>query len=289
MRIPEGPGVRGRLIGAVLAALWLTGCGGTAERAETPAPAIPRRIICASPAVAEIVFALGAGDRVVGISDFTDWPPEAVGKPSIGGALSPSRERILSLKPDLILSQGRAEALAGFAQTHGIAFRALPLDTLADLRAAIAGFAATLGAEERGSDLLRELEAGFAALPRGEPISVFLALGHAPGDLSGLMTAGPGTFLHEIVELAGGQNVFADVQLLWPKISQESLVRRAPALILDIQSGTPDNARRAALVSDWERLGFDASRVRILEGDVLLRPGPRAAQAARRLSAALRP
>jgi iron complex transport system substrate-binding protein len=239
--------------------------------------------------VAEIVFALGCGERVAGVSDFTDWPPEAADKPGIGGALSPSRERILGLKPDLILAQGRAEALDGFARSHGLAFRSFPLDTLADLRAAIAGVAAALGADERGELLLRDMEAEFAALPRGEPIPVFLALGHAPGDFSGLMTAGPGTFLHEILERAGGRNVFAEVRILWPKISQESLIRRAPARILDIQSGTPDDARRAALAADWERLGFDASRVRILEGDMLLRPGPRAAQAARRISEALQP
>jgi iron complex transport system substrate-binding protein len=273
------------LIGPVLAALWLAGCGG---REPAPIPAAPQRIICASPAMVEIVFALECGGLVAGVSEFTDWPPEAADKPGIGGALAPSRERILALKPDLILAQGRAEALAGFAQSHGIAFRSFPLDTLADLRAAIAGCAAMLGAEARADQLLRDMEAGFAALPRGEPVPVFLALGHAPGDFSGLMTTGPGTFLHELAERAGGSNVFADVRARWPKVSQESIIRRAPELILDIQSGTPDDARRAALVADWERLGFDASRVRMLEGDVLLRPGPRAAQAAAGLSHAIR-
>ena len=73
-------------------------------------------IVCASPAVAEIVFALGCGDRVVGVSEFTDWPPEAAAKPSLGGALSPNRERILALEPDLILAQGQAEALGAFAR-----------------------------------------------------------------------------------------------------------------------------------------------------------------------------
>ena len=201
--------------------------------------------------------------------------------------LAPRRESLLRVAPDWILSQGRSEALAAFAQAQGIGFLAFPLDDLADLRAAIAGFAAALGAEESGRELLAGMEAGFAAIPAGAPTPVFIALGHAPGDLSGLMTAGPGTFLDQIVAKAGGSNIFSDVDLLWPKISQEALVRRQPALILDFQNGPADDARRAALVADWERLGFQAARVRILAEDYLLKPGPRAPQSAARIAAAI--
>lgn len=274
--------MRGRLTPWLLI-LWLAGCRG-GEDAAVPFPAEPSRIVCASPAVTEIVFALGAGDRVAAVADFTDWPPEAAEKPRIGGALSPSRERILALQADLILSQGRSEALAALAREHRIAFFSLPLDTLSDVRAAIAGFAARLNAEERGRRLLREFDAGLAALPRREPVPVLIALGHSPGDLSGLMTTGAGTFLHDIVELAGGRNVFKDVPLPWPRISRESLLRRAPALVLDLQAVALDDTRRAALAADWQRLGFAPTQVRILEEDFLLRPGPRAPLAAARIA-----
>lgn len=284
MRIPQGTRVRRRL--SWLAALALAGCGGPAGRAPAPAESAPR-VICASPAVAEIVFALGCGDRVVGVSEFSAWPPEAAAKPSIGGALAPNRERILALEPDLILAQGQAEALAEFAKQTGIGFLALPLDTVGDVRAAIAGFAEALGVAEQGAQLLAGLEREFAALPACGPVPVFLALGHAPGDLSGLMSSGPGTFLSEIVAKAGGSNVFADVNVLWPRISQETLIRRQPAVILDIQTAPADAARRAVLVADWEKLGFKAGQVRILEEDYLLKPGPRMAQAAARLAAAI--
>ncbi len=155
------------------------------------------------------------------------------------------------------------------------------------MRAAIVAFAEIFGAPARGRDLLERMEADFAALPAREPVSVFIALGHVPGDFSGLMTAGPGTFLSEIAALAGGNNVFADVDVLWPKVSQESLVRRQPALILDFQSVPADAARRGTLVADWEKRGFRADQVRILDEDFLLRPGPRAAQAAARVARAL--
>lgn len=287
MRISQGVGVRGRLIWLVAAVLILAGCRGKSGTDTPAASSVPQRVICASPAVAEIVFALGCGDRVVGVSEFTDWPPEAAQKPIIGGALSPNRERILALEPDLILTQGRSEALGGFAQAQQIGYLSLPLDTLADLRAMSAGFAAALGVENRGRELLAEMDADFAAISVCAYTPVFLALGHAPGDLSGLMTSGPDTFLSEIVAKAGGSNVFADVNVLWPKISQETLIRRQPALVLDFQTAPMDTARQAALIADWEKLGFQAGQVRILEEDYLLRPGPRAAQAAARIAAAI--
>ena len=284
MRIPQGTRVRRGLIAAALLALALAGCG---RNPAGTAPAVPERVVCASPAVAEIVYALGCGDRVVGISEYADWPPEAAARPQIGGALSPNRERILALEPDLILAQGQSEALGAFAQARGIGFRTFPLDTLADLRAAISGFADALGVPARGRELLETMEAEFAALPAREPVPVFIALGHAPGDLSGLMTSGPGTFLSEIVAQAGGSNVFADLQILWPKISQETLIRRKPAVILDFQSVAADKTRRAALAADWEKLGFRAGEMRILDEDFLLKPGPRAAQSAARIAMAI--
>ena len=268
------------------AALAVAGCGGK-NGVEPPAASAAPRVICASPAVAEIVFALGCGDRVVGVSEFTDWPPEAADKPQIGGALAPNRERILALEPSLILAQGRSEVLGGFAQARPIGFVSLPLDTLADLRAMIAGIAAALGVEDRGRELLAKMDADFAAISVCTNTPVFIALGHAPGDLSGLMTSGPGTFLSEIAARAGGRNIFSDAQLLWPKISQETLVRRRPAVILDFQATPADETREAALLADWEKLGFQAGQVRILEEDYLLKPGPRAAQAAARIAAAI--
>ena len=275
-----------RRFGFLLAAFALAGCGGKSGR-EAASAVSARRIVCATPAVAEIVFALGQGARVVGVSEFADWPPEAAAKPQVGNALVPNRERLLALEPDLILAQGQAELLGQFARARGMGFLALPLDTLADLRAAFVGYARALGVEDQGRELAARLESDFGAIRVCGPAPVFIALGHAPGDLSGLMTSGPGTFLSEIVARAGGRNVFADVNALWPKVSQETLIRRQPAVILDFQAAPADAARRAALLADWEKLGFGAGQVRILEEDYLLKPGPRAAQAAARIADAI--
>ena len=281
MRISQGIGVRGGLMlrwaWMAAACLALAGCGARIE-SQSASASSARRLICGTPAVAEMVFALGCGDRVVGVSEFTDWPEEAAAVPRIGSALTPHRETILRLKPDLILSQGKTEALEKVARSQGVGFLSFPLDTLDDLRAAISGFALALGVEEEGRLLLEKMEKEFAAVPACGPVSVFIALGHAPGDLSGLMTSGPGTFLDELVFKAGGSNSFSDVNTLWPKISQESLIRRQPALLLDFQPGPMEEARRAVLVADWMKLGFRAEQVRLLTEDFLLKPGPRAAQ-----------
>ena len=275
--------MRGGLRRGALAILLLAGCGRPVERPAAPVQA--SRVVCASPAVAEIVFALGCGERVVGVSEFTDWPPEAAAQPVIGGALSPNRERIAALEPDLVLAQGKSEALGAFAEAQGMAFVSVPLDTLADVRQAISRLAEVLGAEEEGRRRLEEMEAAFAAIPRREPVAVFMALGHAPGDWSGLMTTGPGTFLDDVVRQAGGSNVFSDVKMLWPKVSREALIRRQPALILDFQPGSEmDESRRNQLATDWEGLGFSSSRVRILTDSALLKPGPRAGLSAAKIA-----
>lgn len=268
-----------------IALVMLTGCGRSPEPALSEGSA---RVICGTPAVAEIVFALGCGDQVAGVSAFTDWPPEAAAKPVIGGALSPNRERILQLQPSLILSQGKAEILGDWAHAQGIPFVTVPLDTLEELRAAINVFASALGVGERGSALWEELMQRVEPPSFEEPVSVCVAIGHAPGDLSGLMTTGPGTFLDELISRAGGHNIFADVKVDWPRISQESLIRRAPAVLLDFQPFPVEAKQVAALASDWKKLGFRADQVRLLDEAVFLRPGPRALRSVSLLIEAIR-
>ena len=290
MRISQGIGVRGglmrRWIWMAATCVVLAGCGARTDP-QSVSVSSARRVICGTPAVAEIVFALGCGNRVVGVSEFTDWPEEAASVPRIGSALTPHRESILRLNPDLILSQGKSEALEKVARSQGVGFLSFPLDTLADLRAAITGFAMVLGVEEQGRILLERMEKDFADIPACRSVSVFIALGHAPGDLSGLMTSGPGTFLNELVSKAGGSNIFSDVNTLWPKISQESLIRRQPSLLLDFQPGPMEEERRAALLDDWVKLGFQEGQVRLLTEEFLLKPGPRAAQSVACLAQAI--
>ena len=147
--------------------------------------------------------------------------------------------------------------------------------------------AETLGVPQQGQRILEKMDADLRAFTAPAQIPVFIALDHSPGDLSGLMTAGPNTFLSEIVEKAGGNNIFSDISSSWPRISQETLIRRKPALILDLQSTPANDTRRAALLADWEKLGFQPHQIRILDDGTLLKPGLRAIYSARQIAAAL--
>lgn len=282
-------------VATVMAVLLLGACG--AEKTKTPAAHTagtrpPRRVVCGSPAVAEIVFALGCGDRVVGVSDYTAYPPEACAKPSVGGLLNPNRERLLGLSPDMLVTQGRHEALAAFARTYGIRFQSVTLDTLADLDSAIRAIAETLGVAGQGralADGLRgELTAGGRTAP---PRRVLLLLGRAPGVWTGLSTVGNGTFLGELLGLAGGTNVFADATGPYPHISKEALLVRQPEVILEVHPGGLTAGQQARLCADWHIFAdlpaVRQRRVHVLTNDFLLIPGPRVRQTARILTAAI--
>ena len=269
------------------------GCGPR-ERAEPdrdgPADgkAAPPRIVCGTPAVAEIVFALGCGDRVVGVSDYTVYPPEAKAKRSIGGWINPNRERLLVVRPDLVISQGQHQRLATFAGEYGIRFHTVTLDTLADVYSAVDSIAGMLGVPQRGETLNAEIRRDLAAVraraadtrsPR-----VFLLLGRTPGSLTGLSTVGAGTFLDDMIRVAGGTNVFADASGAYPQVSKESLLLRRPEVILEVHPGGLPDGTIALLRADWRELAdlpaVRNDRIHYLTNDFLLIPGPRVGRVA---------
>jgi len=154
----------------------------------------PQRIVVASPGLVECVFAIGAGDRVVGVSQFTDFPPEAKDRPSIGGEFNPLFDRILELKPDLVLVQSKAEKLDTFCRERGIRIVHIDLETVGDIVASFetlgrlldCGDRAKESAEHfRGEVRRRQWHDTKAPGPR-----VFLCTGHTPGSLRSLGTAG---------------------------------------------------------------------------------------------------
>lgn len=281
----------------VLLTVCLTGCSCSRREPDVgPGAADPQRaaqrVVCGSPAVTEIVYALGGGERVVGVSDYTTYPPEAAQKPRIGGRLNPSRERLLVLDPDLIVTQGRHESLAAFAAQYGIRFRGIKLDSLDDIFAAVRAVAAALDVEQAGEALTERLRTALARIEEAsagrDPTRMVLIVGRTPGDLRGLTTVGPGTFLHDLVRMAGGTNVFADTRGAYPRISKEALIARQPELIVELSPGLPEG-QGVALLADWRKVGALAAvekrNVHVLTQDFLLIPGPRVVSTARELSA----
>lgn len=257
----------------------------------------PRRVAIATPSVCEIVFHLGAGDRVVGVSDFCTHPPEALEKEKIGGWLNPNRERILALKPDLVITQGKHEVMAKLCAEKGITFFSIEVSSLADIRASMLSIGSRLGVEERADEAARAWDEAIEEIRqrvanRPQPL-VFLTISRTPGRLAGLMTPGPDTFLSDLISVAGGKNVFADAESKWPTISKEALVVRKPDMILEFSPADLDDEKRAALRADWKALpnlpAVKEGRVHILSGDHLLLPGPRAVDTVRTVAQVLHP
>jgi ABC-type Fe3+-hydroxamate transport system substrate-binding protein len=256
-----------------------------------------QRIICGTPGITEIVFGLGAGSRVVGVSQFSSFPPEASKKPLIGGLINPNRERIISLKPDLLITQGKHESLAAFCRRQGITFLSLEIETLEDIHDAVRRLGGILGAPGEAArlnglikDELGHLKSRISVFPARK---VFFVLGHSPGDLSNLMTVGPRTFLHQLVTAAGGINVFADSSGTYPQISKESLLRRQPEVIIEVITGDLSKEKIRILKNDWTQLSILPA---VLEGDIhflnhdfLLIPGTRVIRTARLLAEIIHP
>jgi iron complex transport system substrate-binding protein len=256
-----------------------------------------RRIVCAAPSVTEIVFALGIGERVVGISDFSTFPPEARTVAHIGGLINPNKEKITSLQPDLLIIQGQNESLARFCEEHQVRFLSIEINTLEDIWTAIHTIGQTLRAEEKASALIQKIKDDLHDIKgriQNRPLKkVFLTLGHTPGDLTGLMTTGSGTFLHELVSVAGGKNIFSDASGLYPQISKESLVKRQPEVILEVIPGGIPEEKLKLLKKDWSQLpmlpAVKSGNIHFLTEDFLLIPGVRIARTVRRFAEIFHP
>lgn len=268
--------------------MWATQRGDSQLRLNE----YPTRIICAAPSAVETVFALGEGERVIAVSDFTVYPPEATELQTVGGYINPNFERILALRPDLIITQGVSAKLTEFCREWGIALLRIDMDDIDAILLDIQRIGDALGAEEKASELAvrlrEELDEISGNAPTETKPSVFLSLSRTAGTLSNIMTAGKGTYFSDLLEIAGGVNIFSDVETLYPQISTEALARRAPDIILEFRISEQNALRPAQNVfDDWQRLptipAVRNGRIHWVTEEFFMIPGPRVAQAARRL------
>jgi iron complex transport system substrate-binding protein len=289
---------------ALLLAL-LSACAGPAEdrgaaRASggSPAPSAsgdPRRIVSLAPSATEILFALGAGDRVVGVDAFSDFPPEARDLPRLGGLLDPDLEAMLRLAPDLaVLVPSEAEVERALREA-GVRTLVVPHEDLDDVEWAVLAIGRATGLDGRAERLVAALreELDRARVRRteaGRPRVLFVVARDA-GQVASLTAAGGRTYLDELIRLAGGRNVLADSPVRYPQVSAEGVIRMRPDVIVEWApappgpgGGAPGGSARAA---EWEELpgvpAVEAGRVHLLHDDLWLRPGPRVPEALRRL------
>jgi len=249
----------------------------------------PQRIVSLTPALTEILFAVGAGNRVVGVTQYCDFPPAAKAKPKVGGYVNPSVEAVLALKPDLVLvSPGpgnRDSALA--LRRAGLRLEIVPAETLEESLAAIESVARLVGDETAGRDLAAAVRVRLDAVAKrvaGEPrVRTFFCIQTDP-----IIAAGRDTLPSQLLELAGGSNVVS--ALRYPRLDVEAVAGAKPELILQSRM---DLANDDAHVEDafWKRwpsiLAVARGRIVVLPDDLTLRPGPRVADAAEELAAIL--
>ncbi|HUO87306.1 MAG TPA: cobalamin-binding protein [Thermoanaerobaculia bacterium] len=292
-------------VGGLLA--WLAAAGWSARRAGGPLAeaADPsdrggghRRIVSLAPSLTETLFAIGAGDRLVAVTDLCDFPAAARELPRVGGLTSSNLhlESVVAARPDLVLSVGlNQEAAVAALRRLGIAVEVIPSDgegldaTIAAVRrlGVLAGRrveAARLA--DRLAGRIAAVEEALAGLPPTDRPRVYFEVWDRP-----LMTAGPDTFLGELVARAGGENVFADVSGRWVQVSPEAVLARDPQWILAAaRPGGPQGADDFASRPGWRDVSAVADgRMHLLDGDLVSRPGPRLVAAFEEVAALLHP
>jgi len=241
------------------------------------------RVVALVPSVTETVVALGAGERLMARTDY-DTSPAVSHLPSVGGGLDPSIEALVSLRPDLVVAwaQDRTPELRERLDRFGIPVFAVSTQDTADVFANIERMGALLGQDaaadalsERIRDELAEVRHSVAGRERP---AVFYAVGTDPP-----MTPGPETFVIQLLELAGGRTIFPELGQNWPVVSLEAVVRRQPdVIILPVGEHSDRRARHLAGRPGWREMeAVRAGRVVEVPVDLMNRPGPHIAEAAR--------
>lgn len=239
----------------------------------------PERIVSIGPSITEFLFALGAGDRVVGDDDYSDEPAAAKTKEHVGG-VKVNLEKVASLKPDLILtvkfSDGTLEALT---QTSAVVLVVDP-QGVADVARSATLIGKAIGApgEALAADIQKRLDAVKAKTDAAPKLKVFHEVDAS--DPAKIYSVGPGSFIDDLITLAGGTNVFATATTAYPTVSGEEIIRSDPDVIIlgDALYGvTPDSV---ATRPGWAALSAVKNK-RVYPGQSLFsRPGPRLGEAA---------
>jgi iron complex transport system substrate-binding protein len=266
--------------------------GGTANAAAQPA-----RIISLIPAVTEMLFAIGAGPRVVAVSSFDEYPPEALKLPRVGALLDPDLERILALRPDLVVVYESQVDLRRQLERATIPMFVYKHAGLADVTITIRQLGTRAGHEEEATKVVRQIDERLAdvrrRVARRPKPRTLLVFGRDALALRGIYASGGIGFLSDMLEVAGGINVFADVKQQSVQATSELILARRPDVILELRPGelTPEQQRKE--ISVWQSLSsvpaVRAGRISIFTDPRTVVPGPRVAEGTELIARALHP
>ena len=272
-------------------AFWCMGLLGViltpyAVPLELQAP--PQRVVSLVPGATEVLFAIGAGERVAGVSSFDHWPPEVERLPRLGGLIDPDLEAILTLRPDLAIIDPSQGSLRRQLALSGIATYEYATADVADLLRNMRAFGELLGlsdgAAQSTDKLSADLDAIRARYASDDPPNVLMVFGRRDGSFAELWVNGGVGFLEELTAIAGGRNVFGDVERPGFKAGLEAVIARVPDVVVELRTDGQDAVPAATLEMEWRTLpGFANVRVVTLAAGWMLVPGPRIAKAAQEL------
>ncbi len=217
-------------------------------------PDHPHRLVCLIPSVVDDVYALGAGDDVIGVSDYTKYPPEARKKPSVGLPLSPSLETIVALHPDLVLGTSDLNSIqiVQQLQQYGIPVFMVDPRGIAGIYLSIESLGKALNREASAVNLITQLhmrENAVRLRVRGKPVvRVFMPVWYDP-----VITVGKRAFITELIAAAGGKSVTDDIAQEWPQVSLEVVIERAPDTILLVK-GSKMSLKDLSTQPGWRNL-----------------------------------
>lgn len=272
------------LLSAAQAQIEVRDDRGELVRLEGPA----ERIISLAPSLTEMVFAVGAGDRLVGAIEYSDYPPPALAVPRVGRYDMLDMERILALAPDLVIAwqSGNPRATVTRLQAMGLTVYVAEPRDLSAVADQLEAIARLTGRSAEARDLVEDFRLELATL-RGTysdaaPVATFYQVWNEP-----LISVGGNELIHDIIGLCGGRNVFGDLPGVAPKVSLEAVIERAPEAII----GSGADAARPDWLDDWRRWStlpaVAADNLFFIPPDLVQRHSPRALEGARQMCSQL--
>ena len=271
---------------ALIVLAVLLGCG---SKKEAP-PSTQARIVSLTPSATEVVAALGATGDLVGVDEFSKYPPEVEKLPKVGSFLAPNLEVIVQLAPTLVIVDDIHGQVAGALRDHSLTTVECPMHALPDVKQCLRTIGAKLSRTKQADaaieEIDHELDAAAANKPARHP-RVLVIIDREAGGLGNLVAAGPGSWVDELLAVVGGDNILAASGVRYPKISLEEIITGNPEVIVDLSYDTNPGRKASA----WKELDVAAvrdNRVRVLDDDFLKAPSPRVKQALAALAAAIK-
>src|ERR1700683_1098275 len=248
------------------------------------------RIVSLVPSVTETLFALGAGDQVVGVSLYDDYPPEATRLPKVGSFLTPNIEAIAALRPTLVIGRGISSNQRELRALHSMGYETLMVndDSLTQIEQSIRLIGDRIGKHDAANAIVNSIETSVSEVReklRAFPARRALMLvGHQP-----IVAVGPGTYLDDLLKIAGAENIADASAQQWPRLSIEYIMAMRPEVILDGQMGSDPHAPSRFWQTYRTIPAVKQDRVIGYPEDPTLHPGPRVGATLERLAKLIHP